>query len=137
VSDLEGTVREHLGHAYRYGLAAAMAAGGAPLGYPEEARGVAAVLAAACAPRLGKGPAQAMSGIAARRAVGERIRQVREAAGMEQRVLAAHLDTSQAAVSRWETGERDPGVAGLVLVAGVLGVTAASLLPGEGGGSGG
>lgn len=61
--------------------------------------------------------------------VGARIRAVRESARLEQRAVAASVGVTQAGVSRWETGERDPGVAGLVRVAEALGVPASSLLP--------
>lgn len=61
--------------------------------------------------------------------VGERIRLAREAARIEQRVLAAEVGVTQAGVSRWESGQRDPGVAALIRIASALGVPAAALLP--------
>jgi transcriptional regulator with XRE-family HTH domain len=64
-------------------------------------------------------------------ALGTRIRAARETAGMIQQQLAGVLDVTQAAVSRWESGERDPGVADLIRIADALGVQAASLLPAE------
>jgi transcriptional regulator with XRE-family HTH domain len=64
-------------------------------------------------------------------ALGTRIRAARETAGMIQQQLADVLDVTQAAVSRWESGERDPGVADLIRIADALGVQAASLLPAE------
>ena len=68
---------------------------------------------------------------AIRTAAGVRIREAREQADMTQQVLADVLDVTQAAVSRWEAGERDPGIADLVRIADALGVQASSLLPPE------
>jgi transcriptional regulator with XRE-family HTH domain len=61
--------------------------------------------------------------------VGERVRVARKAARIEQRALAASVGVTQAGVSRWECGQRDPGVAALIRVAEALGVPASSLLP--------
>lgn len=61
-------------------------------------------------------------------AVGARMRQAREAAGMGQRVLGEKIGQTQACVSRWESGERDPGVMGLLLVAYAAGTNPVALL---------
>jgi transcriptional regulator with XRE-family HTH domain len=61
--------------------------------------------------------------------VGDRIRAARENARLEQRALAATVGVSLRGVSRWEAGERDCGVAGLIRVAEACGVAASSLLP--------
>ena len=61
--------------------------------------------------------------------VGDRIRSARETARLEQRALAATVGVSQPGVSRWEAGERDCGVSGLIRVAEACGVPASSLLP--------
>lgn len=61
--------------------------------------------------------------------VGDRIRSARENARLEQRALAATVGVTQPGVSRWEAGERDCGVAGLIRVAEACGVPASSLLP--------
>lgn len=61
--------------------------------------------------------------------VGERIRIARENARLQQRALAATVGVTQAGVSRWESGERDPGVYGLIRIAEACGVPASSLLP--------
>lgn len=63
--------------------------------------------------------------------VGERMRVAREAAGIDQAVLGDRIGRTQACVSRWESGERDPGVTGLLAVASALGVEASSLLAGS------
>lgn len=63
--------------------------------------------------------------------VGARIREARGQAGMTQQELADVLEVTQAAVSRWESGERDLGTAELIQAADALGVQAASLLPPE------
>jgi transcriptional regulator with XRE-family HTH domain len=62
-------------------------------------------------------------------ATGPRIREARQSAGMTQAELAAGAGVTQTAVSYWESGKREPGVADLVRIAAQLGVPAASLLP--------
>jgi transcriptional regulator with XRE-family HTH domain len=62
-------------------------------------------------------------------AVGHRIREARQSAGLTQAQLGELLDVTQTAVSYWESGKREPGVADLVRIAAQLGVPAASLLP--------
>jgi transcriptional regulator with XRE-family HTH domain len=61
--------------------------------------------------------------------VGALIRAARKAAREEQASVAARIGVTQAGVSRWESGERDPGVTGLIRIAEALGVPASSLLP--------
>jgi transcriptional regulator with XRE-family HTH domain len=61
--------------------------------------------------------------------VGERVRAAREDAGLSQEALGAKLGVTQTAVSYWEAGKRDPGVADLLRIADALSVTASSLLP--------
>jgi DNA-binding XRE family transcriptional regulator len=63
------------------------------------------------------------------RAVGERIRAARAGVNVGQSGLARMLGVTQTAVSYWEAGKRDPGVAGLLEVADALGVEPGSLLP--------
>lgn len=62
-------------------------------------------------------------------ATGAAIRAARESAGMTQEALGAALDVTQTAVSYWEAGKRDPGVADLLRIAEALSVHPASLLP--------
>jgi transcriptional regulator with XRE-family HTH domain len=64
-------------------------------------------------------------------AAGIRIREARERAGRSQRQLADVLDVTQTAVSYWEAGKRDPGIADLLRIADALDVPASSLLPVE------
>jgi len=52
-------------------------------------------------------------------------------AGMGQGDLGDLVGVTQAAVSRWEKAERDPGIGGLVLIAAAPGVPVSSLLPEE------
>lgn len=61
--------------------------------------------------------------------VGIRVRAARERAGMTQEALAGKLGITQTAVSYWEAGKRDIGVADLERIAAALGIRAASLLP--------
>jgi len=62
-------------------------------------------------------------------AAGALIRQARERAVLSQEALAGRLGVTQTAVSYWEAGKRDPGVAELERIADALGVRASSLLP--------
>lgn len=61
--------------------------------------------------------------------VGNRIREAREHIRIEQRILGRRAGVTQVAVSRWEAGRRDPGVAALIVIAEALGVRASALLP--------
>lgn len=63
--------------------------------------------------------------------VGKLIEAARQRAQMTQAMLAGQIGITQAAVSRWEAGARDPGVAGLLQVAEALRTPASSLLPGR------
>ena len=53
----------------------------------------------------------------------ERIQQRRKDLGMSQMAFAEALDTAQAQISRYETGENDPTAAVLVRIAQTLGVS--------------
>jgi transcriptional regulator with XRE-family HTH domain len=64
-------------------------------------------------------------------ALGARMREARAQAGLTQEDLAGRLGFTQTAVSYWEAGKRDPGVADLLRVAEALAVPPASLLPGS------
>lgn len=59
---------------------------------------------------------------------GTRITAARKALGMSQQDLANALGTSQAAIHRYETGDRDPKSGTVVKLASVLGVTVSYLL---------
>ena len=54
--------------------------------------------------------------------VGENIRRRRESAGWTQESLGERLGVTQTAVSYWEGGRREPGLAQLTALADVLGV---------------
>lgn len=59
--------------------------------------------------------------------IGQKIRQVREARGLSQGVLAEALGVTQTAVSYWESGRRSPDVDDLIEIAEVLETDVASL----------
>jgi transcriptional regulator with XRE-family HTH domain len=61
--------------------------------------------------------------------VGALLRAARERAGLTQEALGAAAGITQAAVSRWESGERELGVTDLLAAASALGCSPASLLP--------
>lgn len=63
------------------------------------------------------------------RAFGKRLREAREDLRLSQAALAAALGITQAAVSNWEAGLRQPSLDDLYAVAGVLGVEVLDLLP--------
>lgn len=63
--------------------------------------------------------------------VGARIREERRAAGMTREEFAEAAGVSGPTVTSWEYGYRDCGVARLVSIAGLLGVPASVLLPGD------
>ena len=66
-----------------------------------------------------------MSGVGAtgvNRAVGARIRWLRERAGLSQEQIATRVAKTQTTISAWEAGRRTPGLAELVSLAEVLGV---------------
>lgn len=60
--------------------------------------------------------------------IGEKIQQARREAGLTQEQLAAKVYVTRQAVSRWETGESEPGIDMRKLLARVLGVPVARLL---------
>ena len=64
----------------------------------------------------------------ARRVVGERVRERREAAGLTQAELASRVYVSRQTVNNWETGKTLIDVQSLTLVAAVLGTGASELL---------
>ena len=59
---------------------------------------------------------------------GEAIQRARRSAGLTQEQLAAKVYVTRQAVSRWETGESEPGIDMRKLLSSVLGVPVASLL---------
>ena len=59
------------------------------------------------------------------------IRSLREAKGMTQAELAAHIGVSDKAVSKWETAKGLPDISLLEPLAGALGVSVAELLSGQ------
>ena len=46
-----------------------------------------------------------------------RLREIRRAKGISQLKLAMDLNTNQNTISRYETGEREPGIAELIRIA--------------------
>ena len=62
-------------------------------------------------------------------AVGDKIREVREAQGLSQDALAARLGTSRNHVSRHENGENEMGIAAYFRYVEALGVDANALAP--------
>jgi transcriptional regulator with XRE-family HTH domain len=65
-------------------------------------------------------------------ALAGRIRALRRDAGFTQAAFAAHLEISQAAVSRWEQGRHMPDEAMLARIAALGGISPATLRYGEG-----
>ena len=61
--------------------------------------------------------------------VGERVRSARQSALLTQEMLADTLGVTQTAVSYWEAGKRDMGVADLLRIAEACRAPASSLLP--------
>ena len=61
--------------------------------------------------------------------LGERIRKIREAAGLSQQELAEQLFVSRQTVSRWESGSRTPDIMTAKKIAKLLGVTLDELVP--------
>lgn len=64
----------------------------------------------------------------ARRVVGERVRERREAAGLTQAELAERIYVSRQTVNNWETGKTLVDVQSLTLIAAELGTSASELL---------
>lgn len=52
-----------------------------------------------------------------------RLRELRRAKGISQLKLAMDLNTNQNTISRYETGEREPGIAELIKIADYFRVT--------------
>ena len=57
-----------------------------------------------------------------------RLKEIRKAKGISQLKLALNLNTNQNTISRYETGEREPGIAELIKIAEYFGVSADYLL---------
>jgi len=64
-------------------------------------------------------------------ALGERIAHARHEAGLSQFALAAALELDPSTISRWEHGQRLPGLEHLYALARVLGARATELMPDE------
>ena len=62
-------------------------------------------------------------------AVGENLAEVRTFAKLTQTEAASLLNTTQATVSRWESGDRTPSVQQLYFIGSAYGVSASSLIP--------
>lgn len=52
-----------------------------------------------------------------------RLKELRKKKGISQLKLALDLNTSQNTISRYETGEREPGIAELIKIADYFGVS--------------
>ena len=65
---------------------------------------------------------------AVRRTLSETLKDHRTRCKMTQEFVAESLGVSRQAVSKWETGETDPSMSNLVLLAQLYGVTLAELL---------
>lgn len=57
-----------------------------------------------------------------------RLKEIRNAKGISQLKLAIDLNTSQNTISRYETGEREPGITELILIADYFNVSVDYLL---------
>lgn len=57
-----------------------------------------------------------------------RLREIRKARGISQLKLAMDLNTNQNTISRYETGEREPGIAELIALADYFDVSVDYLL---------
>ena len=68
-----------------------------------------------------------------------RLKELRKAKGLSQTRLAIELHTTQNTISRYETGDHEPGIKELITIADYFGVTVDYLLgrdPGPGPGDG-
>jgi transcriptional regulator with XRE-family HTH domain len=63
--------------------------------------------------------------------IGLRIKVLRKQRGMPQWQLANKMDMSQAIISRWERGGRNPGLRGARALSNVLGKSVGFILYGE------
>lgn len=61
------------------------------------------------------------------RAIGQAIREAREARGITRTELGARVGLSQPAVSLWELGQRTPNLKDIPRIAGALGLSAVGL----------
>ena len=61
-------------------------------------------------------------------ALGEKLKMLRASRGLSQEQLAAELDVSRQAISKWETGAADPSTANLLALAKLYGISAEELL---------
>lgn len=57
-----------------------------------------------------------------------RLKEIRKAKGLSQLRLATDLNTTQNTISRYETGEREPGIAELIKIADYFNVSVDYLL---------
>lgn len=57
-----------------------------------------------------------------------RLKELRQKKGLSQLRLATELNTTQNTISRYETGEREPGIAELIKIAAYFGVSVDYLL---------
>ena len=57
-----------------------------------------------------------------------RLKEIRKAKGLSQLRLATELNTTQNTISRYETGEREPGIAELINIADYFNVSVDYLL---------
>lgn len=57
-----------------------------------------------------------------------RLREIRKSKGISQLKLATDLNTSQNTISRYETGEREPGICELIKIADYFNVSTDYLL---------
>ena len=60
--------------------------------------------------------------------LGEKLQLLRRSRGLSQEQLAAELDVSRQAVSKWESGASDPSTSNLLALARLYGVSAEELL---------
>ena len=57
-----------------------------------------------------------------------RLKEIRKAKGISQLKLATDLNTNQNTISRYETGEREPGIAELIRIADYFNISVDYLL---------
>lgn len=60
--------------------------------------------------------------------IGERIKEIRQEKGLTQTELANKIGISQAGITKWETGDRDPSTDCVILLAKFFDVTTDFLL---------
>ena len=60
--------------------------------------------------------------------LGEKLKMLRASRGLSQEQLAAELNVSRQAVSKWESGASDPSTSNLLALAKLYGVSAEELL---------